>query len=91
MANTKNTPDEMAMPWVGYANRYPRPGDEGFDEFQFTPEQVQAIETEATNHTEETAVANVIRELSALTMESDKDLILAVFAAAKASGIPNAL
>ena len=75
------------MPWVGFANRYPRPGNEGFDEFQFTPEQVQAIETEATNHAEETAVANVIRELSALVMDSDKDLILAVFAAAKASTV----
>lgn len=69
--------DEIA-PWVGDDARFPREGDMGFDCFDFTSKQVETICREKMVET----AADIVRALTALDMKSDKDLLLAVQAAA---------
>lgn len=66
------------MPWLSDAVKFPRVSDEGFDEFDFTPEQVEIIHDETRENTALEMASDIIRELSKLEMDSERDFLKAV-------------
>lgn len=66
------------MPWIGDSMRFPHIGDEGFDEFEFTPRQVEMLYDETRKETQIEVSSEIIRKLSDIDMCSDLDFLKAV-------------
>ncbi len=72
------------MPWLGEEMRYPRVEDEGFDTFQFSPEQVARIDRTARIESSVNTVADIIRVLANTEIENEIDFINIIHAVSKA-------
>lgn len=70
-------------PWLGDNACFPRVGDDGFDEFDFTPEQVEIIAEETREETALNMASDIIRALSKLDMDSERDFLRVVKIAAE--------
>ena len=71
------------MPWIGDNARFPRPGDDGFDGFEFTSEQTAVIDAEARENAAFNTAADIVRALAKLDMDSERDFLMAVRTAAE--------
>ena len=77
----KETPADM--PWIGDNAKFPRVGDDGFDGFNFTSEQVETIHEEVREDTAIDVASGFIRALAQIDMDSDRDFLKAVRTAAE--------
>ena len=73
-------PDFSKMPWIGDKMKFPRVADDGFDSFDFTPEQVRIIAEETGDEAEMDLASDIIRALAKLEMDSQRDFLKAVLA-----------
>ena len=71
------------MPWIGDKMKFPRVWDDGFDGFDFTSEQVETIHNEARESAKLDTASEIVRALARLDMDSERDFLLAVQAAAE--------
>lgn len=72
------------MPWVKDGERFPRPDDVGFDDFDFTPEQIAAIADEAREEGETLIACGIIGELTKANITDKRDFLKAVRAVVNA-------